>query len=186
MVAHRTATLIMRQIFLKLAQTRDLGMSSRPAIPDCYQKFVLSYMIAHLGRSTLTLPPSRWQLKIAKNVVGRAYTINIEGAQRYQQQLFLIDRTTNPTIRPSFGCRRRARPDDEEVLGQTTLTRNEAASVWLPTHREGPRAVQEMAKRGNQKFRKQLVWGPPPRRRMAPHRQPHLTVAMRRRHHPLF
>ena len=66
MVAHRTATLIMRQIFLKLAQTRDLGMSSRPAIPDCYQKFVLSYMIAHLGRSTLSLPPSRWQLKIAK------------------------------------------------------------------------------------------------------------------------
>ena len=123
MVAHRTATLIMRQIVLKLAQTRDLGMSSRPAIPDCYQKFVLSYMIAHMGRSTLTLPPSRWQLKIAKNVVGRAYTINIEGAQRYQQQLFLIDRTTNPTIRPPFGCRRRARPDDEEVLGQTTLSR---------------------------------------------------------------
>ena len=123
MVAHRTATLIMRQIVLKLSQTRDLGMSSRPAVPDCYQKFVLSYMIAHLGRSTLSLPPSRWQLKIAKNVVGRAYTINIEGAQRYQQQLFLIDRTTNPTIRPPFGCRRRARPDDEEVLGQTTLIR---------------------------------------------------------------
>ena len=122
MVSLKAAILKMRQIVLKLAQTRDLGMSSCPAIPDCYKKFVLSYMIAHLGRLTLSLPPSRWQLKIAKDVVGRAYTINIEGARRYQQQLFLIDRTMNPTIRPPFGCRRRARPDDEEVLGQTTLT----------------------------------------------------------------
>ena len=34
MVSLKAAILKMRQIVLKLAQTRDLGMSSRPAIPD--------------------------------------------------------------------------------------------------------------------------------------------------------